>query len=96
VPHAKFTSRREGRFLTLVEAGATVAEAARAVQLSRMTIHRHRRADTLFAHRLDLARIRPAGPPVELPDDWRDAAHMLEQISPERWAPPDFDFDPQA
>ena len=88
MPRAKFTRRRERRFLALLDAGASVAEAARAVQLSRMTIYRHAQADPVFAHHLDVARLGLC-PPVELPDDWREAAAFLESAFPERWALPD-------
>jgi hypothetical protein len=96
VPRPKFTQRRERRFLALLDAGASVAEAARAVQLSRMTIYRHAQADPLFAHHLELARIRLPGPPVELDDHWRETAAFLKQTAPERWALPTFDIDPPA
>jgi hypothetical protein len=85
--------RRERRFLQLVEAGATIAEAARATRISRETIYRRRREDVTFAQRLDLARLRVPGPPVE---DWTVAAAWLETAHPERWSVPELPdpFDP--
>jgi hypothetical protein len=75
--------------LVLIEAGASVAEASRAVQLSHMTIYRHAQADPTVANRLDGARVRLPGHPTEPPDDWREAAAFLESAFPERWALPD-------
>jgi hypothetical protein len=79
--------------LALIEAGATLAEAARAVDVSRMTIHRHRRADPAFAVLLGAAR-RPRGFDPGEPLDWREAALVLESNAPERWALPGDPFDP--
>jgi hypothetical protein len=63
-------------------------------------VYRPVRDDVAFASRLDLARARLSGPPVE---DWRDAAAILEANFPERWSLPKmpsaempFDFDPPA
>jgi hypothetical protein len=91
--------RRERRFLALVEAGATVAEACRAVGVSRTTIYRRARDVSEFAHRLDLARAPVAGPPdgaLGDPLDWREIASRLEAESPERWALPGDQFDSRA
>jgi hypothetical protein len=41
---AKFTQRRERRLLTLIESGATIAEAARAVEISRQVSSRKKQA----------------------------------------------------
>jgi hypothetical protein len=86
--HTKFTRRRERRVLALIDAGATIAEASRAVSVSRQTVYRRARSDAAFAHRLDLARIRLAGAPAPS-DDWRASAAFLESAFPERWALPD-------
>ena len=79
----RLTRRRERRLLTLIEAGATISEASRAVGISRMTVYRRTRADAAFANRLRLARVlvRVPGPPV---DDWRALALILESNFPER------------
>jgi hypothetical protein len=76
----RFTRRRERRLLTLIEAGATISEASRAVAISRMTVNRCTRADAAFANRLRLARVRVPRPPV---DDWRAAALILESNFPQ-------------
>jgi hypothetical protein len=89
VPHAKVARGRERRFLTLVDSGAPVAEASRAVAVSRQTVYCQARADVAFAHGLDLARVGLTGLPVELPDERRDAAALLESAFPEPWALPD-------
>ena len=78
----RFTRRRERRLLTLIEAGATISEASRAVQVSRTTIYRRAHEDAAFAHRLDLARVLVTGPPLE---DWTAAAAFLEHEHPKRW-----------
>jgi hypothetical protein len=90
MPAHAITRRRERRLLALIEAGASISEASRATQVSRTTVYRHTRADTTFAHRLDRARVRVAGPPVE---DWRTAAAFLEREHPEQWALRDAPFD---
>jgi transposase len=84
--HAKFTRRRERRLVELVVAGATIAEASRAVEVSRMTVYRHARADPALAARLCAAR---TGHPtsVELLD-WREIAERLERTDPLRWGSP--------
>jgi hypothetical protein len=51
MPAHAIPRRRERRFLVLVEAGATVSEASRAVGISRMIVHRRTRADAPFANR---------------------------------------------
>jgi hypothetical protein len=56
MPAHAISRRRERRFLALVEAGATLAEAALAAQVSRQTVYRRARSDASFAHCLDLAR----------------------------------------
>jgi hypothetical protein len=95
---AKLTRRRANRLLELVESGVSVAEASRAVRLSRKTIYKHARADELFDVQLKAARAgsRSIAPPVE---DWRAAAARLEANDPLRWSLPGaagdaFDFDP--
>jgi hypothetical protein len=79
----------------LIGAGATISEAARAVQVARQTVYRRAAEDLAFAHRLDLARVRVPGPPPV--DDWRVIARQLETEHPEDWALPGvgdtFDFD---
>jgi hypothetical protein len=90
MPAHAISRRRERRFLALIEAGATIAEACRAVEISRPTVYRRVRDDASFAYRLGLARARPPGPPVE---DWRAAAAILESNFPERWALPEMPDD---
>jgi hypothetical protein len=86
--HAKLTGRREARFLELVGLGLTTTEASRAVGVSRMTVHRHRVHDPVFAACLEAARIRPEPAPALPSDvDWQAAAQALERFAPERWAP---------
>lgn len=68
-----------------LEAGATIAEACRAVEISRPTVYRRVRGDAAFASPLDLARAHRSGPPV---GDWRAAAAILESNFPERWSLP--------
>jgi len=75
----RFTRRRERGLLTLIEADATVSEASRDAQVSRTTIYRRAHEDAAFAHRLDLARVRVTGPPLE---DWTAAAAFLEYEHP--------------
>jgi DNA-binding CsgD family transcriptional regulator len=90
----QLTPRRERRLLKLVQAGVTVAEASRAVAISRQTVWRHARADAVFAVQLQAARAGSrwsAGQPL---DDWREAALMLERTDPVRWALPGGDDDP--
>jgi transposase len=85
--HAKLTARRERRLIELVESGARIAEASRAVEVSRMTVYRHTQTDPAFAARLRAARTgTPA--PVELVD-WREIAEQLERENPLEWGPPD-------
>jgi hypothetical protein len=92
---AKFTRRRERRLLTLIESGATVAEACRAVEVARNTIYKHARADVFFAERLRAAR-EQREPALDSIDalDWREAARRLEADDPLRWALPGDDGDP--
>jgi hypothetical protein len=99
MPAHAISRRRERRFLVLIAAGATISEAARAVQVSRQAVYCHAHKDLAFAHRLDLARVRVPGPP--LVEDWRVIAKRLEVNDPLRWANTgdsgdslDFDFDP--
>jgi hypothetical protein len=102
MPAHPISRRRQRRFLLLIEAGASISEAARAAQVSRATVYRRAAMDLAFAHRLDLARVRLPGPPAV--DDWRMIARRLEASDPLRWslsgdsgAPFDaFDFDPLA
>jgi hypothetical protein len=86
---AKFTRRGERRLLALIGAGATLAEAARAVEISRQALYDRTRTDVLFAERVRVARERRQSTalpvdPAEL--DWRAAARQLEIDAPERWA----------
>jgi hypothetical protein len=74
--------------LALVAAGATIAEAGRAVSVSRSMIYRAVRADSRFAVRLAAARENRA-PTL----NWREAARWLEVESPERWALPEMPDD---
>jgi hypothetical protein len=102
---AKLTRRRENRLLELIATGVTLAEASRAIEVSRKTIYKHARADAVFAELLRDARESRASTMVEteLPD-WRAIARQLEAEHPERWSLPDdgativppFDFDPLA
>jgi hypothetical protein len=78
--------------LALVAAGATIAEAGRAVCVSRSMIYRSARASPRFAERLAAAREDRALTPVEALD-WREAARWLEVESPERWALPEMPDD---
>ena len=92
---AKFTPRRERRLLALIEGGATIAEASRAVEISRQALYDRTRADVFFAERLRAARESRApalAGETELPD-WREAAEQLEREYPERWALPDLGLD---
>jgi hypothetical protein len=66
---AKFTPRRERRLLALIGAGASVAEAARAVEISRQVLYRHARADPAFAELLRAARERRDPDPFAVTDD---------------------------
>jgi hypothetical protein len=99
MPAHAISRRRERRFLVLIEAGATISEAARAVQVSRQTVYGRAAEDLAFAHRLELARVRLPGPPPV--DDWRVIARQLETEHPQDWALPGdagdpfdtFDFD---
>ena len=84
---AKLTRRRERRVLALIAGGATIAEASRAVEVSRQTLYRHARADATFSAQLDAARERL--PAMVEPLDWRAAAQYLEREHPERWRLPD-------
>jgi hypothetical protein len=102
----QLTRRRERRLLKLIECGATVAEACRAVEITRKTIYRHARADMIFAERLRAARERRQSPlsAESALAGWREIAARLEREYPERWASFDgstasfdaFDFDPLA
>jgi hypothetical protein len=65
--------------LALVAAGATIAEAGRAVRVSRSMIYRAARANPRFAERLAAARENRA-PTL----NWREAARWLEAEHPER------------
>jgi hypothetical protein len=84
---AKFTRRRERRLLTLIEGGATIAEACRAVEISRQALYDRARDDVLFGERLRDAREQRT-PALDSIDalDWREAARRLEADDPLRWA----------
>ncbi len=70
--HAKFTRRRERRLLALIENGATISEASRALEVSRQTVYRRARADAFFAVELRAARTQTCAPVGEVaPLDWR-------------------------
>ena len=87
---AKFTPRRERRPLPLIGAGASVAEAARAVEISRQVLYRHARADPVFAELLRAAREQRDPDPFAVePPDWREIAAQLELEHPDRWALPE-------
>jgi transposase len=96
--HATLTRKRERRALALIGGGASVAEASRAIEVSRSTFYRRVRSDPLFAELLRAAREQRAPDPVPVePPDWREIARQLEREHPEHWALPDpFDFDPLA
>jgi hypothetical protein len=91
---AKFTRRRERRLLALIEAGATIAEASRAVEISRQALYDRTRADVFFAERLRDAREQRTSAlvPIE-PLDWRVVARQLEAEHPQRWSLRDDDDD---
>jgi hypothetical protein len=93
----KLTARRERRLLALIAAGATLAEASRATQISRQAVNRHARTDAIFADRLRRARdqVRPSRLDPASAHDWREIAAKLERQDPLRWALPDqsFEFD---
>ena len=86
--HLKLTGTRELRLLALIEAGEPLAAACRATMVSRQTVYRHARDDAAFAVLLRRAREHRA--PVVDDGAWREAAAQLEQLVPERWAPPEF------
>lgn len=84
----KLTTRRERRLLTLIENGASVAEASRAIEVSRTSIYRRARADASFAMRLQLARGRGHRAAIAA-GDWSASTKMAETDSPEHWALPE-------
>lgn len=92
----KLTGRRESRFLALLQMGVTVAEACRAVGVSRQTVYRHAHENAGFGVRLASARIigrapvSAVGARISDPDglNWQMAAAQLERDFPERWALP--------
>jgi hypothetical protein len=83
----------------LIEAGATIAEACQAVEISRQTLYRRARSHAAFAELLRAAReqMRPTADDPFAQFDWREAAKQLEAEHPENWKLSDpFDFDPLA
>ena len=71
----KLTPRRQNRVVALMAPGASLAEAARACQLTRGALYKRAERDPNFAARLEAARARQAAPVEAI--DWRVIAHRL-------------------
>lgn len=76
--HPKLIGRRERRLLALIQAGASINEASRAVLISKQAVHRHARTDPVFAAKLRAAR-RPAPVTDPLAPGWMESALWLER-----------------
>ena len=85
-----FDDRRKGELRDLIERGASLEEAAEAMDVSLRTVQREMKLDDDFHHEVRLA-LRAAPEPEKLlkghaRTHWRAAAWLLERTNPETYA----------